>query len=84
MATHLFQLAQNNFIAILVIYYFERFHFQSHFEALNDVFFLGNLVCNMKLPSILCLKLISSMIPFERSIIWLKWRSYAKVTTPGS
>jgi hypothetical protein len=37
-ATHLFQLAQNNFLAILEIYYFSSFNFRGHFEGLNEGF----------------------------------------------
>ena len=38
-STHLFQLAQNNFLAILTIYCFLAvFNFRGHFEGLNVVF----------------------------------------------
>jgi hypothetical protein len=58
-------------------------NFRGHFEGLNEGFSrsrLSNIAKGMIEPP----KLISSTIPFQRAIIHLKHRSYAKVTTPGS
>jgi hypothetical protein len=59
------------------------FNFQDHFEGLNEGFSRSRfsvIYDGMIHPP----KLISSTIPFQRAIIHLKQRSYAKVTTPGS
>jgi hypothetical protein len=59
------------------------FNFRGHFEGLNEGFSRSRFSMIAK-GMIEPPKLISSMIPFQRAIIHLKRRSYAKVTTPGS
>jgi hypothetical protein len=59
------------------------FNFRGHFEGLNEGFSGSSFL--MKFEGIIePPKLISSTIPFQRPIIRLKRRSYAKVTTLGS
>ena len=59
------------------------FNFRGHFEGLNEGFLrsrYSKIVEGMIEPT----KWISSTLTFQRAIIRLKRRSYAKVTTPGS
>jgi hypothetical protein len=59
------------------------FNFRGHFEGLNEGFWRSRFSMIDK-GMIEPPKGISLMIPFQRAIIHLKRRSYAKVTTPGS
>jgi hypothetical protein len=71
-----------NFGNLLFLVVFRVLNFWSRFEALNDVF-LGMLQWKFSFdfhPQ----NCISSDRYFQRAIIRLKRRSYAKVTTPGS
>ena len=59
------------------------FNFRGHFEGLNEGLLgliFSMIIIGMNKPQ----KWISLMIPFQRAIMHLKHRSYAKVTTLGS